>query len=71
MDNLSQNQTLKFMTTKTTASLFERNQQVSDLGTRDCPRGTLQLRYRMGHGPCPTSVVTTHNAVGLLVELLD
>jgi hypothetical protein len=39
-----------------------------DPGTRDCPRGTLLLGYGMGHGPRPTSVVPTHNAVGLLVQ---
>jgi hypothetical protein len=30
--------------------------------------GTLLLGYRMGHGPRPTSVVTTRNAVELLVQ---
>jgi hypothetical protein len=33
-----------------------------------CPRGTLLLGYVMGRDPCPTSVVTTHNAIGLLVQ---
>jgi hypothetical protein len=41
---------------------------LSDLSTRNCPRGTLLLGYRMGHAPRPTSVVTTHNAVQLLVH---
>jgi hypothetical protein len=41
---------------------------LSDPGTRDSSRGTLLLGYEMGHGPRPTSVVTTHNAVGLLVQ---
>jgi hypothetical protein len=41
---------------------------LSDSGTRDCPCGTLLLGYMMGHGPHPTSVVTTRNAVGLLVQ---
>jgi hypothetical protein len=39
-----------------------------DPGTRDCTRGTLLLGYGMGHGPRPTSVVTTRDAVGLLVQ---
>jgi hypothetical protein len=41
---------------------------LSDLGTRDCPRGTLLLGYRMRYGPHPTSIVTTRNAVGFLVQ---
>jgi hypothetical protein len=41
---------------------------LSNLDTRDYPRGTLLRGYGMGHGPCPTSVVTTRNAVGLLVQ---
>jgi hypothetical protein len=39
-----------------------------DPGTWDCPRGTLLPGYGMGHGPRPTSIVITRNAVGLLVE---
>jgi hypothetical protein len=41
---------------------------LSDPGTRDCPHGTLLRGYGMGHGPRPISVVTTRNAVGLLVQ---
>jgi hypothetical protein len=41
---------------------------VSHPGTRDYPRGTLHLGYGMGHGPRPTSVITTHNVVGLLMQ---
>jgi hypothetical protein len=39
-----------------------------DPSTRDCPRGTLFLGYGMGYGLHPTSVITTRNAVGLLVQ---
>jgi hypothetical protein len=41
---------------------------MSDPGARDCTHGTLLLGYGMGYGPHPTSVVTTRNAVGLLVQ---
>jgi hypothetical protein len=41
---------------------------LSDPGTHDCPHGTLLRGYGMGHDPRSTSVVTTRNAVGLLVE---
>jgi hypothetical protein len=37
-----------------------------DPGTRDYPRGTLLLGYRMGHGPRPTFVVTTRTVVKLV-----
>jgi hypothetical protein len=49
-------------------SISHRGLMVSDLGTRDYPRGTLLLGYVMGHGPHPTSIVTTRNAVGCLVQ---
>jgi hypothetical protein len=39
-----------------------------DPGARDYTRGILLLGYGMRYGPLPTSVVTTCNAVGLLVE---
>jgi hypothetical protein len=42
--------------------------QVSDPGIRDCTRSTLFLEYGMGHGPRSTSVVTTRNAVRLLIQ---
>jgi hypothetical protein len=58
-----------FRNTWTPAVLgYEELEGLSDLGTRDCPHGTLLLGYGMGHGPCPTSIVTTHNAVGLLIQ---
>jgi hypothetical protein len=47
---------------------YEELEGLSDPGTRDCPHGTLHLRYGMGHGPHPTSVVTTRNVVGLLMQ---
>jgi hypothetical protein len=47
---------------------YEELGEMLDPGTRDCPRGTLLLGYGMGHGPRPTFVVTTRNAVGLLVQ---
>jgi hypothetical protein len=56
--------TLKF----TKGSILKTIYVLSDPGIRDCPRGTLLLGYRMGHDPRPTSVVTTRNAVGLLVQ---
>jgi hypothetical protein len=31
--------------------------------------GTIHMAYWMGHGPRPISVVTTRNAVGLLIQL--
>jgi hypothetical protein len=55
-------------TRKPTVLGYEELGGLSDPGTWDCPRGTLLLRYGMGHASCPTSVVTTRNAVGLLVE---
>jgi hypothetical protein len=33
---------------------------MSDPGTRGCARGVLFLGYGIGHGPRPTSVVSTH-----------
>jgi hypothetical protein len=58
-----------FKSTRTLALLgYKELGGLSDPGTRDYPRGTLLLGYRMGLGPCPTSVVTTRNAVGLLVQ---
>jgi hypothetical protein len=41
---------------------------VSDPGTQDYTHGILLLGYGMGHDPRPTSIVTTCNAVGLLVQ---
>jgi hypothetical protein len=41
---------------------------LSDPGIQDCLHDTLLLVYEMGHGPCSTSVVTTRNAIGLLVQ---
>jgi hypothetical protein len=49
---------------------YEELRGLSDPGTRDCTYGILLLGYRMGHGPRPTSVVTTRSAVGLLVVKL-
>jgi hypothetical protein len=37
-------------------------------GHTELTRGILLLGYGMGHGPRRTSIVTTRNAVGLLVE---
>jgi hypothetical protein len=47
---------------------YEELEGLLDPGTRDCSRGTLLLGYGMGHGPRPTSIVTTRNAVGLLAK---
>jgi hypothetical protein len=47
---------------------YEEFGDLSDPGTRHYPRGTLLVEYGMEHGTCPTSVVTTRNAVGLLVQ---
>jgi hypothetical protein len=41
---------------------------LSDPGAWDCTYGILLLGYGMGHDPRSTSIVTTHNAVGLLIE---
>jgi hypothetical protein len=41
---------------------------VSDPGAWECTGGILLLGYGMVHGPRPTSIVTTHNEVGLLVQ---
>jgi hypothetical protein len=58
-----------FRSTWTPAVLgYEELGGLSDPGTRDCPRGTLLLEYGMGHGPRPTSIVTTRDAVELLVQ---
>jgi hypothetical protein len=58
-----------FRSTRTPTVLsYEELGGLSDLGTRDCPRNTLLLVYGMGHGPYPTSVVTTRNEEGLLVQ---
>jgi hypothetical protein len=57
-----------FKSTRAPAQLgYEELGGLSDPGIRDCPRGKLHLGYGMGYGPHPTSVVTTRNAVGLLV----
>jgi hypothetical protein len=57
-----------YRSTRTLAVLgYEELRGLSDPGARDCTCGTLFLRYGMGHSPRPTSAVTTHNAVGLLV----
>jgi hypothetical protein len=37
-------------------------------GSLDYQCGILLLGCRMGHGPRPTSVVTTHYIVGLLIQ---
>jgi hypothetical protein len=41
---------------------------LSDLDPQDCAHSVLFLGYGMGHGPRPTSVVTTHSVVGLLIQ---
>jgi hypothetical protein len=58
-----------FRSTWTSAVLgYEELGSLLDPGARDCTRGTLLLGNGMGHGPRSTSVVTTRNAVGLLVR---
>jgi hypothetical protein len=58
-----------FRSTRMPAVLgYEELGDLSDPGTRDCLRGTLLLGYGIGHDPRPTSIVTTHDAVGLLVQ---
>jgi hypothetical protein len=47
---------------------YEELRGLTDPGTQDCTRGTLLLGDGMGHVPRPTSVVTTPNAVRLLVQ---
>jgi hypothetical protein len=47
---------------------YEELGDLSHPGTRDCTRGMLLLGYRMGHGPRPTSVVTTRSLVELLLQ---
>jgi hypothetical protein len=57
-----------FRSTRTPAVLgYKELGGLSDPGTRDCPRGILLLRYGMGHGPHPTSIVTPRSAVGLFI----
>jgi hypothetical protein len=58
-----------FRSTRTQPVLgYEELGGLLDPSTRDCPRGTLLLGYGMGHSPRPISIVTTCNAVGLLVQ---
>jgi hypothetical protein len=47
---------------------YEKLRGLSDPSTRDCGCGVLFLGYGMGYGPCPTSVVTTHSVVELLIQ---
>jgi hypothetical protein len=57
-----------FRSIRTLAVLgYEELGGLSDPGTRDCTHGIFLLGYGMGHGPCPTSIVTTHSAVVKLV----
>jgi hypothetical protein len=54
-----------FRSTRTPTVLgYEELGGLSDPGTRNCARGILFLRYGMGHGPRPISVVTTRSVVG-------
>jgi hypothetical protein len=46
---------------------YEELKGLLDPGTRDCARGILFLGYGMGYSLRPTSIVTTHSAVGLLI----
>jgi hypothetical protein len=58
-----------FRSTRMPAVLgYEELEGLSDPGARDCPRGVLLVGYGTGHGPRPTSVVTTCSAVGLLIQ---
>jgi hypothetical protein len=41
---------------------------LSHPGTWDCARGVLFLGFRMGHGPRPTSILTTRSLVELLLQ---
>jgi hypothetical protein len=58
-----------FRSTRTPAVLdYEELGSLSNPGTWDCEHGILLLGYGKGHGPRPTTVVTTRSAVGLLVQ---